>query len=1343
MGPARLRSGEEQRNPTNGCAEIRFLISAEPFVDHRCLCCTKVLPTHSTLATHMLMDHRRKVTQYECLRCGKPQKNYNGGRIHARKCAAPQISRSPDLSARISSASERTSASRADPVRPSSGDRECEEFPPLDSSQGHTSATRPLLLGQHLVPDETSEQQWARFRQNIEETAMDFDVHEIYPSQSRAGSVVTAQPGTSGAVKTTTCVIASQQSSQGEPIESGIGDPTETGEGVPCDICGRTFLSRHGLTTHRRMKHPDAQNASNKARIESMPKGHKRDWLESEMRRLVNFTYGKSWSERRDLFPAIEKHFPGRNANALDRACYADLYKALWRERADREDAGLTPEAMAEDDARRARDIVDDAEAEGDRLFRAEFEAAAVGLAFGDDVEQLFGEHVDQFVRGEVDIEIVYQDLQRAIPARSRPGRRCTSSQAEGSGEPSRQNVPQGDTGTGRNQTRPARMRVTKRRDNSAVIGRVRTHVSSKRTQRNQRKLSWYAKHQDMWRKNRRALWKYIKDGWPGESSLQVGEAHEFWSGYFGRDSIRDDEELRWQSELHNIWRPLTLDEITEAVKHQKEKAPGPDGVDFDQVRRTSRSLLTLFLNMCLWSGTVPRDLKRCRTVLIPKKNESSSPAEHRPITMSSILIRVLQSVLAKRISSTISLHPCQRGFITADGCHENTLLLDWAMRTAIAKNLNQTVMLLDVRKAFDSVSHCSIVRALEHRGMSERIVRYITSTMFECETRIEIGGAHSDWFPMTCGVKQGDPLSPVFFNLVIDELLHKLDETTGFGLGTQRAKRLRSLAFADDLVLVTESAAHMAEIAETCESFYRKRGMTLNGDKTVVLNRVSAPKAQTSALSSRVSFTVGGSEPRVIAKMSDTFTYLGIKFNPNGKVDPNREALGEMLGKLEQSPLKPEQKMFYLRTFLLPTLFHEAVLSRVTTAILEVWDQQVKSFVKRILYLPRWAIDGYIYLPVRKAGLGIPRLRYTIPRLLLNRCKRLQESNHPLIPEWLKTAKCVALMSTCEKLLKVQAPDGDWDLSTKRGSENYWLQRTRKTYDGEGVDNFLAEGAANNWIYAGSKVLSGKMYVRAVQSRFEALPIGANAVRHLRGGRQGVDPSEQTRAPGGRFLSRAYSAPCRYKCKAQETLCHATQSCHYTRKCQTQVRHDALVRDIAQYLKDKGYHVESERRFTVEIQGSRQTRIPDLVVYDTNGHKIYILDVTCPYETKVPLNQAATDKSTYYVGLRQVVSDHYKNRFTVANMPNPDTIPVVGLAFGARGGIAPKTFRILNRNLGVPKRIISLWGELTIFRTMLVYQHFQRGSRWHRLRGHYLGGPQAGGEEEVPDPDRETSPET
>lgn len=128
------------------------------------------------------------------------------------------------------------------------------------------------------------------------------------------------------------------------------------------------------------------------------------------------------------------------------------------------------------------------------------------------------------------------------------------------------------------------------------------------------------------------------------------------------------------------------------------------------------------------------------RTILIPKEGSRADPSNWRPITIGSATQRLLHRILAKRLQATLPIHPTQRGFRSIDGTLANTIVLDHYIKSRRLKGKTYNVVSLDVRKAFDTVSHAAIFRALERLGVDQGMRDYLRSTHTNCHTNIQWG---------------------------------------------------------------------------------------------------------------------------------------------------------------------------------------------------------------------------------------------------------------------------------------------------------------------------------------------------------------------------------------------------------------------------------------------------------------------------------------------------------------------------------------------------------------------------------------------------------------------------
>ena len=105
----------------------------------------------------------------------------------------------------------------------------------------------------------------------------------------------------------------------------------------------------------------------------------------------------------------------------------------------------------------------------------------------------------------------------------------------------------------------------------------------------------------------------------------------------------------------------------------------------------------------------------------------------------------------------------------------------------------------LDVRKAFDLVSHQSIALAASRAGVPEPLIKYIENLYPNASTQLKVRSSLKNPISVQQGVRQGDRLSPILFNYVIDWALSNLDSHIGFKVDDQR---INHLAFADDVAL-------------------------------------------------------------------------------------------------------------------------------------------------------------------------------------------------------------------------------------------------------------------------------------------------------------------------------------------------------------------------------------------------------------------------------------------------------------------------------------------------------------------------------------------------------------
>ncbi|CAE1311498.1 unnamed protein product [Acanthosepion pharaonis] len=156
---------------------------------------------------------------------------------------------------------------------------------------------------------------------------------------------------------------------------------------------------------------------------------------------------------------------------------------------------------------------------------------------------------------------------------------------------------------------------------------------------------------------------------------------------------------------------PILVSDIVSALASMKESSPGPDGLRLNTLRDIPVEVITLLCNLLLLKGPPPSkgragNIFTSRVTFIKKVEVPGDPLEFRPIAIGNYFVRVYHRVLASRFEASVPNHQDQAGFQRLDGIAHNVLKLHAAIAEARNKNENLVVAAVDIRKAFDSLSH-------------------------------------------------------------------------------------------------------------------------------------------------------------------------------------------------------------------------------------------------------------------------------------------------------------------------------------------------------------------------------------------------------------------------------------------------------------------------------------------------------------------------------------------------------------------------------------------------------------------------------------------------------------
>ncbi|KAK9500774.1 hypothetical protein O3M35_001972 [Rhynocoris fuscipes] len=176
----------------------------------------------------------------------------------------------------------------------------------------------------------------------------------------------------------------------------------------------------------------------------------------------------------------------------------------------------------------------------------------------------------------------------------------------------------------------------------------------------------------------------------------------------------------------------LPLHLFHKAIKSTSlDTSPGPDGVLIRTIKALDVAHVIQYIaEIMLKTSYVPSAFRKGRTVLIYKgKGAISNISAWRPITIYSIVRRIIEKVFDAELRKQVAFHKCQRGFVRGlPGCHVNARLIDAILKDAKQCKKDAVISFLDVTGAFDNIGHDHILRSLEGCGVSSDLSKAISA---------------------------------------------------------------------------------------------------------------------------------------------------------------------------------------------------------------------------------------------------------------------------------------------------------------------------------------------------------------------------------------------------------------------------------------------------------------------------------------------------------------------------------------------------------------------------------------------------------------------------------------
>lgn len=287
----------------------------------------------------------------------------------------------------------------------------------------------------------------------------------------------------------------------------------------------------------------------------------------------------------------------------------------------------------------------------------------------------------------------------------------------------------------------------------------------------------------------------------------------------------------------------LNEEECTTVLKSfVNNKTPGTDGLTADFYKFFWLDVKKYFIeafNYAFQNGLMSISQRRGVITLLPKNKDPLLIKNWRPITLLNTDYKLASKTIACRIKEVLPsvINSDQTGFLKGRYIGENIRKTIDIIEYAEIHKCSGMIFSIDFEKAFDKLEWDFVDKVLKHFGFKENLCKWVKLFYTDIESCIVNNGYTSNYFKVSRGVRQGDPLSPYLFILAAEILsvaIRNEDSIKGFNINGIETKISQ---YADDtLIFLDGSKRSLLKVIDILDKFKKCSGLCINYDKSEVI---------------------------------------------------------------------------------------------------------------------------------------------------------------------------------------------------------------------------------------------------------------------------------------------------------------------------------------------------------------------------------------------------------------------------------------------------------------------------------------------------------------------------
>ncbi|GJU90933.1 RNA-directed DNA polymerase, eukaryota [Tanacetum coccineum] len=358
--------------------------------------------------------------------------------------------------------------------------------------------------------------------------------------------------------------------------------------------------------------------------------------------------------------------------------------------------------------------------------------------------------------------------------------------------------------------------------------------------------------------------------------------------------------------QVQDLERPVTYEEVKRAVWDcGTNKSPGPDGFSFEFYRKywttidddVFQAVRDFFVN-----GHFPRGCNSSFIALIPKIQDAKFVKDFRPISLIGSVYKIIAKILANRLCLVLPylISDVQSAFVANRQILDGPFILNELLSWCKFKKLNGMIFKVDFEKAFDSVKWDYLDETLKAFGFGLKWRNWISSCLNNAMGSVLVNGSPTLEFQFHKGLKQGDPISPFLFILIMETLHLTFKRVLNAGLykgiSLNDSFTISHLFYADDVVFIGEwNNNNIQTLLSVLRCFYLASGLKINLHKSKLMG-IGVSSNVVAAAASLIGCSI----------LTAPFNYLGVKVGSNmSRINSWDDVISKVSSRLSKWKLK------------------------------------------------------------------------------------------------------------------------------------------------------------------------------------------------------------------------------------------------------------------------------------------------------------------------------------------------------------------------------------------------------------------------------------------------------